>query len=337
MDPYIEVEGHGKTVPVAVDEDGTVNEETLRAAFLLEQEVPIGLYRNKLALKRRRQGNELVFELKANWSGAKFEIKWEEERRSRLVKSIDQGAPKPKRQKVEPDMKDLPVDGDILAEVQQYCLYFIVDDFCKRNVVPLTPRLAATSRSGENLSFEIGDVISIYSSFDKKFKVTASVVKCIDMLDIIILQSLDADFCKKNLVFNSTIPEIGTKNLQMGYSVDDLGIDHHLLSTGVVASHWTLTRYTGSTCFYNGGASCWDENEHLMGIQVEVGEEQHDTGTPYTASGGRCCIVLAHNIFNNIRELLPPVRGNVCIQLDSDDDDADNDIHVIDEVTNGTD
>lgn len=111
--------------------------------------------------------------------------------------------------RIEPEVKELPVDGDLAASVGRYALYYVRDDNYKRCVIPLTTRLAATFRHGENKSIKKGDEIVIRSWSDKKFEVSTRAVKFIEELDTIILQSDGVDLCDKDLVFNSIEPRKG--------------------------------------------------------------------------------------------------------------------------------
>lgn len=106
-------------------------------------------------------------------------------------------------------MEEIPVDGDLAASVGPYALYYVKDDNYKRCAIPLTTKLAATFRHGENKSIKKGDEILIRSWFDKKFEVSTRAVKFIEELDTIILQSDGVDLCDKDLVFNSVEPRKG--------------------------------------------------------------------------------------------------------------------------------
>ncbi|KAE9547654.1 hypothetical protein FO519_009134 [Halicephalobus sp. NKZ332] len=88
MDSFIVVHGNGKDVKVAVESSGVINEDTLRHAFLLEQDVPVGLFRNEIALKSHREGDNSFFDLGDGWKGADFKMMWDEERHSRPATPI---------------------------------------------------------------------------------------------------------------------------------------------------------------------------------------------------------------------------------------------------------
>ncbi|KAI6172544.1 hypothetical protein M3Y98_00984800 [Aphelenchoides besseyi] len=90
MRPFVVVRGKDRTIEVTARNNGTITEDTLRGAFLLEQDVPIGLFRNNRALERRREGSDYVFEFDDDWMGAEFTLCWEEARRSRAITPIDQ-------------------------------------------------------------------------------------------------------------------------------------------------------------------------------------------------------------------------------------------------------
>ncbi|KAE9549619.1 hypothetical protein FO519_007160 [Halicephalobus sp. NKZ332] len=92
MDLYIIVRGSdNRSVKVAVRATGVVGKGTLRDAFQLEEDVAIGLFREDIALERRRDGDEFIFVLGTEWKGAEFELKWEEARRSRPSTSAERG------------------------------------------------------------------------------------------------------------------------------------------------------------------------------------------------------------------------------------------------------
>ncbi|KAE9547202.1 hypothetical protein FO519_009586, partial [Halicephalobus sp. NKZ332] len=80
---FIVVHGNGKDVKVTVENSGVISEDTLRHAFLLEKNVPVGLFRNEIALKSHRKRDNSFFDLGEEWKGAEFKMMWNEERRSR--------------------------------------------------------------------------------------------------------------------------------------------------------------------------------------------------------------------------------------------------------------
>ncbi|CAD6189275.1 unnamed protein product [Caenorhabditis auriculariae] len=58
---------------------------------------------------------------------------------------------------IKPNPEQLPIDGDLAAYVGRFALYYNVKgDNYKRCAVPLTPRLAATCRHGENIAIKEG-------------------------------------------------------------------------------------------------------------------------------------------------------------------------------------
>ncbi|CAJ0558073.1 unnamed protein product, partial [Mesorhabditis spiculigera] len=121
MAPFIVVQANDRVVKVTARKDGTMNKMTLRSAFQLEADVPIGLFKNDLALACT---DDDVFELQEGWQGAEFELRWEESRRSRRVTPTEQGATIPKKRKLEPESQELPVDGDLAASIGRYALYY---------------------------------------------------------------------------------------------------------------------------------------------------------------------------------------------------------------------
>lgn len=80
MESFIVVRANDRAVKVTARSEGTINEKTLRRAFQLEDDVPIGLFKNELALACR---DDDVFELQDGWKETEFELRWEESRRSR--------------------------------------------------------------------------------------------------------------------------------------------------------------------------------------------------------------------------------------------------------------
>ncbi|CAI4231232.1 unnamed protein product [Auanema sp. JU1783] len=115
MDSYIVVIGNGRSVKVTAENDGTVSETTLRGAFLLENDKPIGLYRDTIALTRcRRQENDYFFKLNAEWAGAEFELCWEKARSS-PTSSTSHPKPGSKRKRVDHEQ---PVEIENLSESQ---------------------------------------------------------------------------------------------------------------------------------------------------------------------------------------------------------------------------
>ncbi|CAB3397125.1 unnamed protein product [Caenorhabditis bovis] len=231
-----------------------------------------------------------------------------------LGQTMDVGVTNLKKREIDPESQEILVDGDLAASIGRYALYYNVKkDNYKRSAIPLTPRLAATFRHGDNKSIEIGDEIVIRSWSDEQRKVTTHVVKIIEELDAIILESDGADLCDKDLISNATIPRKGMQYLLMGYSILHEKTSHQSLSTGIIVSDATRRlRYMGSSGSFKGdsGGSCWDENGQLIGMQIEVEKVPHtkdDKGRPASpASGGRCCIVAMRDIFGHIQDLLPP-------------------------------
>ncbi|CAB3397126.1 unnamed protein product [Caenorhabditis bovis] len=218
-----------------------------------------------------------------------------------------------RKRKINPESQEISVDGDLAASIRRYAFYYYVMDNYKRSAIPLTPRLAATFRHRDNIFIEIGDEIIIHSWSDKQLKALTRVVKIIEELDTIILESDRVEFCDKDLIANATIPRKGMQYLLMGYSILHEKTSHQSLSTGIIVSDATRRlRYMGSSGSFKGdsGGSCWDENGQLIGMQIEVEKVPHtkdDKGRPASpASGGRCCIVAMRDIFGHIQDLLPP-------------------------------
>ncbi|KAE9546425.1 hypothetical protein FO519_010363, partial [Halicephalobus sp. NKZ332] len=83
MVSYIAVHGSdSRVVKVAVENSGIVTRGTLRCAFQLEDNVPIGLFKDGRALGCLLNGSELVFNLGPEFNGSVFELKWEKAKRS---------------------------------------------------------------------------------------------------------------------------------------------------------------------------------------------------------------------------------------------------------------
>ncbi|KAI6201550.1 CTP:phosphoethanolamine cytidylyltransferase [Aphelenchoides besseyi] len=87
FEQIIIVRGTGKEVKVEARDTGEINEKTLQAAFLLEDNTPISLLRDEVALTCRRDGEEYLFVLGQNWRNQIFDLKWDERRRSRSIKT----------------------------------------------------------------------------------------------------------------------------------------------------------------------------------------------------------------------------------------------------------
>ncbi|CAD6190240.1 unnamed protein product [Caenorhabditis auriculariae] len=274
--------------------DGTVSEDTLRGAFQLENDVPLGLFKHEVALERRRKTDEFVFELQPDWVGNEFDMVWKESERSRAATII--GPTKLKRQRIDMEYEERPVDGDLAASVAPYTLFYLKKDNFKRCAIPLTTRLAATYRHGENKSLNKGDLIVIRSWFDSKLEVSTRVVKIIEELDTIILQSEGGDLCIKDLISDAVSPRKGMHYLMVGFfRFFHNQTNHQSLSTGIIASG-------------DSGGSCWSESGSLIGMQVEVDKVQHtkDEKPASPESGGGCCLVAIRDILAHIQDLLPP-------------------------------
>uniref|UniRef100_A0A8R1I349 Uncharacterized protein n=1 Tax=Caenorhabditis japonica TaxID=281687 RepID=A0A8R1I349_CAEJA len=295
MESFIVVRANDRVVKVTARNNGTINEKTLRRAFQLEDDVPIGLFKKDIALACR---DDDVFELQEGWKEAEFILN---------INNLSiLGATNPKKRKIEPESQELPVDGDLAASIGRYALYYNVKkDNYKRSAIPLTPRLAATFRHGDNKSIEIGDKIVIRSWSDEKLKVSTRVVKIVEELDTIILESDGADLCHKDLISNSILPRKGMQYLMMGYSILHEKTSYQSLSTGIIVSEVTRRlRYTGSSGSFKGGSggSCWNENGQLIGMQIEAQK------VPHTQE--RCSIVAIISILAHIQDLLPPADSD---------------------------
>uniref|UniRef100_A0A1I7TJ16 Peptidase S1 domain-containing protein n=1 Tax=Caenorhabditis tropicalis TaxID=1561998 RepID=A0A1I7TJ16_9PELO len=313
MDLFIIVRGGDRTELVRV-EDGTVNEDTLRGAFQLKQEVPIGLFKSKVALKRRRQGNDFVFELKTEWFSAEFEIKWEEESPSRSFEPNEKDAPPSKKQKTEPELEEFPVNADLAASLSRYAYYYEKIDNCKRNVIPLGPRFAVIHWSNEIKSIEK--------------------VKIDNFFELVYLKSKGANLCDDKLVgMDSRLPKEGMQYFMMGFSIAPDKTSYHSLSTGTILCQDPAEDfYMGSSCSFEGGGSCWDKNGKLIGMLGDVGRLQEmldDRAKPLSPpAGARCVIFSALVLFLAARELLAPDSisddsFDADENKDSDDDDED--------------
>ncbi|KAI6188255.1 hypothetical protein M3Y98_00334900 [Aphelenchoides besseyi] len=81
MEQVVVVRGSGKEVKVEVGDTGDINKMTLRAAFLLEDNTPISLLRDEVALTCRRNNEEHFFVLGENLKHHVFELRWDDGRR----------------------------------------------------------------------------------------------------------------------------------------------------------------------------------------------------------------------------------------------------------------
>lgn len=264
-------------------------------------------------MQRRR-----FFELQDGWNGAEYELRWKEERQSRPATTADQGATRPKRQKLDPAPEKLLVDVDLAVSIGQYALFYNVksDDY-KRCAIPLSTKLAATFRHGENKTIKIDDEIVIRSWSDEKLNVKTRVVRIIEELDVIILKSDGEDLCDQSLPLSPVPPQKGMEYLMMGYSILHNKTSHLSLSTGIIASDVRRRfRYTGSSGSFKGdsGGGCWNKKGQLIGMQIEVEKVKHtkdDKGRPASpACGGRCCIVAVNDLLVKISDLLPPADSD---------------------------
>ncbi|EFO99008.1 hypothetical protein CRE_07855 [Caenorhabditis remanei] len=283
-----------------------LTQSTIKSQFLLDRDAIVSMSYESNGSKKGCLMNEngTAFILPDGWPDIDFFVE-SNKTPSRPCSSWSfEGAPDPKKRKIEPEYQEMPVDGDLAASIGRYALYYNKDNY-KRSAIPLTPRLAATFRHGENKTFKIGDQLVIRSWSDKTLEVTAQVAKIIEELDTIILESLGLDFCDKDLISNSVLPRKGMQYLMMGFSIIHQNTSHQSLSTGIIVGDVTRRlRYTGSSGSGDSGGSCWNERGQLIGMQIE------DQNGRSTSSGGRCCLVAMISILSHIQNLLPTVDSD---------------------------
>ncbi|KAF1767968.1 hypothetical protein GCK72_007928 [Caenorhabditis remanei] len=194
-----------------------LTQSTIKSQFLLDRDAIVSMSYESNGSKYGCLMNEsgTAFILPDGWPDIDFFVE-SNKTPSRPCSSWSfEAAPAPpKKRKIEPEYQEMPVDGDLAATIGRYALYYNLDkDNYKRSAIPLTPRLAATFRHGENKSFEIGDQLVIRSWSDKTLEVTTRVAKIIEELDTIILESLGSDLCDKDLISNSVLPRKGMQYL----------------------------------------------------------------------------------------------------------------------------
>ncbi|CAD6193735.1 unnamed protein product [Caenorhabditis auriculariae] len=201
-----------------------------------------------------------------------------------------------KRQKIDPELEPLPVDGDIMTRLGQ-------------SAIPVTKDLAITYRHGENKNYLKGDSIKLSSYQNQKMVVDTCVVLVDEALDLIVLQTKSAELCERDLIKEAVKPHRGMKYTLMGYSVIHGGTSHISFSAGIISSDVTSRfRFLGSSGSYKGdsGGSYWSDDGRLIGMQVETEIVPHTTyNNDRPASGGRCGIIPITNIHSRILELLP--------------------------------
>ncbi|CAD6193737.1 unnamed protein product [Caenorhabditis auriculariae] len=217
-----------------------------------------------------------------------------------------------KRQKIDPELEPLPVDGDLVSQIRQYAWFYTKGDNFKRSAIPITKDLAITYRHGENKNYLKGDSIKLSSYQNQKMVVDTCVVLVDEALDLIVLQTKSAELCERDLIKEAVEPHRGMKYTLMGYSVIHGGTSHISFSAGIISSDITSRlRFLGSSGSFKGdsGGSCWSEDGKLIGMQVEtelVPHTKDNNGRPSSpASGGRCGIIPITNIHSIILKLLP--------------------------------
>ncbi|KAE9556268.1 hypothetical protein FO519_000451 [Halicephalobus sp. NKZ332] len=177
MDLYIIVRGSdNRSVKVAVRATGVVGKGTLRDAFQLEEDVAIGLFREDIALERRREGDEFIFVLDTEWKGAEFELKWGEARRSRPSTPFGQVP---------------PVSAPASKSFVKW-MFFLRDHMGKSTVICIHPRFFVTFRHGSHLQLKAGDSLMIYKAeqeVEEQVGINVCVVKIDEALDFILLKS----------------------------------------------------------------------------------------------------------------------------------------------------
>ncbi|CAD6192679.1 unnamed protein product [Caenorhabditis auriculariae] len=184
MESFVIVRGNQRVVEVTAEIDGIIRKKTLRAAFQLEEDVPIGLFRNNRGLKE-----DDFFELQDGWNGAEYELRWEEERRSRVARPADQAfAERP----MSPYYPSLPPDPAPTPEAFSKWMFYLHDHLGQATAICVHPRYFVSFRHGSHLQLKLGETLKMYTAdkeVDEQVGMHVSVVKVNEELDFILLKS----------------------------------------------------------------------------------------------------------------------------------------------------
>ncbi|CAI2347279.1 unnamed protein product [Caenorhabditis sp. 36 PRJEB53466] len=191
MEKFILVRANDRVVKVTAKNEGTINKMTLRSAFQLEDDVPIGLFKNDLALSCRVDD---IFELQEGWIEAEFELRWEELRRSRPITSIEQAQfriPSRPGTPMSPYHPELPHDPAPSAKCFIKWMFFL-NEKTKSTTICVHPRFFVTFRHGSHRRFDIGDNLKLYHAqkeVDEQTGIEVRVAKIFEAYDFILLKS----------------------------------------------------------------------------------------------------------------------------------------------------
>uniref|UniRef100_A0A914EN09 Uncharacterized protein n=1 Tax=Acrobeloides nanus TaxID=290746 RepID=A0A914EN09_9BILA len=185
----IVVTGKEKKVKVLLDDVAKISEHTLRRAFQLENEVPIGLTiiidEKEVCLDRQEfERGQFYFVLPKERENLEFRLTWDEQRRSRPRFSLDAHpeSPYPKAPSPPPPMS---------KSIDKW-MFYAVDSAGKSTVVCIHPRYFVTFRHGTHLQLQVGSVIRIFNAKSETNEQDGYEVTVVDLnerLDFILLRS----------------------------------------------------------------------------------------------------------------------------------------------------
>ncbi|CAD6199428.1 unnamed protein product [Caenorhabditis auriculariae] len=198
MESFVIVRGYQRVVEVTAEVDGIISKKTLRAAFQLEEDVPIGLFRNNRGLKCREDD---YFELQDGWNGAEYELRWEQERRSRPATPAGQDRARSRpstsmdqnKRPISPYYPALSPEPAPSSEAFIQWMFYLHDQLHgKATTICVHPHFFVTFRHGTHQKFNLNDTMKMYRAQEEVGEengIEVSVANINEPLDFVLLKS----------------------------------------------------------------------------------------------------------------------------------------------------
>ncbi|KAE9549362.1 hypothetical protein FO519_007419, partial [Halicephalobus sp. NKZ332] len=159
----------GNEIEVDLSES-EITMSTIKSGFLLPPDAVVKLCYDSNGKTKLCKVNETdtKFLLPDGWQTMQFTAE-SDKAPSRPATPFDIAGPiTRKRQRMDPELEPLPVDGDLISRIYPYALFYLKEENMKRSAIPVTKTLAITFRHGENKKLVNGDVIRLQSYQNQK-------------------------------------------------------------------------------------------------------------------------------------------------------------------------